>query len=152
MAFTCKSNDQISVCPTPVPGSAEDTLLQSARGQAAFTLRFPCYLPLSEQLSDSTATGDAGRQEIDLVWTGPFDMTIRQSQFAPAVSPDPTGSSREDIQLFSNVSAALITEDSGTGHTLYHLFWQQGDIYYELQANGPPLQRDTILKIARSLQ
>jgi hypothetical protein len=152
MAFTCKSNDQVSACPTPVPGSTEDQFLQSARGQAAFALRFPCYLPLSEKLSDSTATGDAGRQEIDLVWTGPFDMTIRQSQFAPAVSPDPTGSSREEIQLFSNVSAALITEDDGTGRTLYHLFWQQGDIYYELQASGPPLQRDTILKIARSLQ
>ncbi len=152
MAFTCKSNDPTSACPTPVPGSAEDTFLQSARGQASFAIKFPCYLPLSEKLTDSSVTGDAGRQEVDLVWTGPFDMTIRQSQFAPAVSPDPTGSSREVIRLFSNVSAALISEDGGTGHTLYHLFWQQGVIYYELQASGPPLQRDTILQIARSLQ
>ena len=152
MAFTCKSNDAVSACPTPVPGSTEDQFLQSARSQASFNLVFPCYLPLSEKLTDSTVTGDAGRQEVDLVWTGPFDMTIRQSQFAPAVSPDPTGSSRENIQLYSNVLAALLSEDNGTGRTQYHLFWQQGDIYYEIQANGPPLQRDTILKIARSLQ
>ena len=152
MAFTCKTNDQVSACPTPVPGSAEDTLLQSARSQAAFALRYPCYLPLSEKLTDSTVTGDTGRQEVDIVWTGPFNMTIRQAQFAPAVSPDPTGASREELQLFSNVSAALITEDDGSGHTMYHMFWQQGAIYYELQAVGPPLQRDTILKIARSLQ
>ena len=152
MAFTCKSNDAVSACPTPVAGSTEDQFLQSARGQASFRIEFPCYLPLSEKLTDSTVQGDAGRQEVDLVWSGPFDMTIRQSQFAPAVSPDPTGSSRENIQLYSNVSAALLSEDNGTGRTQYHLFWQQGDIYYEIQANGPPLQRDTILKIARSLQ
>ena len=152
MAFTCRTSDQVSACPTPIPGSVEDTTLQNARSQAAFPLKYPCFLPLSEKLSDSSATGDAGRQQIELVWTGPFNMSIRQSQFAPAVSPDPTGASREELQLFSNVSAALITEDNGTGHTMYHLFWQQGDIYYEIQANGPPLQRDTILKIARSLQ
>lgn len=152
MAFTCRSNDQASACPTPVPGSLEDTTLQSVRGQALFALKYPCFLPLSEKLSDSTATGDAGRQQIELVWTGPFNMTIRQSQFAPAVSPDPTGASREVLQLFSNVSAALITEDDGTGRTMYHLFWQQGDMYYEVQAQGPPLQRNTILQIARSLQ
>ncbi|HEX5368816.1 MAG TPA: hypothetical protein VFY10_05300 [Dehalococcoidia bacterium] len=152
MAFTCKSNDQASACPTPVPGSAEDALLQKVRSKAAFTVGFPCFLPLSEKLSDSSVTGVAGRQEADLVWTGPFNMTLRQSQFAPAISPDPTGSSREEIQLFSNISAALLSEDDGTGRTLYDLFWQKGEVYYELQASGPPLQRDTVIQIARSLQ
>jgi hypothetical protein len=152
LAATCSSNDETNACPTPAPGSAEDALLQSARKQASFTLLFPCYLPLSQKLTDSSVTGDPGRQEADLVWGGPFEMTVRQSQFAPAVSPDPTGASRVVVDLFPNVSATLIEQNDGTGKALYHLFWERGEIYYELQAFGPPLQRQTILQIARSLQ
>jgi hypothetical protein len=35
---------------------------------------------------------------------------------------------------------------------MYHLLWQRDDIYYELQAFGPPQQRRLILEIARSLE
>ena len=46
----------------------------------------------------------------------------------------------------------LIERNDGTRDALYHLFWQQNGIYYEVQAFGPPLQRRAILEFARSLQ
>jgi hypothetical protein len=79
-------------------------------------------------------------------------MTIRQSQVAPAVSPDPTGASRVSITLLTNVPATLIERNDGSAKALYHLYWERNDLFYELQAYGPPLQRDTVLKMARSLQ
>jgi hypothetical protein len=97
-------------------------------------------------------TGDAGRQQAELVWDGPFDLTLRQSQLAPAVAPDPAGASHIIIDLFPNVPATLIEQNDGSGHALYHLFWQRGGVYFEVQAVGPPLQRRAVLKIATSLQ
>jgi hypothetical protein len=94
----------------------------------------------------------AGRQQAELVFTGPFDLTIRQSQFAPAVSPDPSGASRTVIDLFPNVRATLIERYDGTSRALYHLFWERDGIHYEVQAVGPHQQRRLILLIATSLQ
>ncbi len=97
-------------------------------------------------------TGQPGRQQAELVFDGPFDLTLRQAQYAPAVSADPAGASRTEIDLLPNVRATLIERNDGTRKALYHLLWQRNGIYYEVQALGPPLQRRTILLVATSLQ
>lgn len=83
---------------------------------------------------------------------GPFDFTIRQSQYPPAVQPDPSGASRVQIDLAARTPATLIERNDGSGDVLYHLFWQDQGIHYELQAFGPAQQRRVILQIARSLE
>lgn len=152
LAFNCSSNDRGEACALPPPGSEEDALLQSAREQAGFTLKYPCYLPNAQTLESTAVIGDPGRQAVSFVWVGPFEFTIRQSQFPPAVSPDPSGSSRSALDLFPNVRAELIERNDASGDAMYHLYWTQDDIYHELQAFGPPQQRRIILEIARSLQ
>ena len=97
-------------------------------------------------------TGQPGRQQAELVFDGPFDLTLRQSQYPPAVSADPAGASHSEVALFPNVRATLIEVNDGTSRALYHLLWDQNGVYYELQALGPPQQRRTVLEIARSLQ
>lgn len=96
--------------------------------------------------------GETGRQRVELVFQGAFDMTLRQAQVPPPVTPDPTGASRITVRLFDNVPASLIESNDGTGDALYHLYWERNGVYYELQAYGPPLQRETILRVARSLK
>jgi hypothetical protein len=152
LAFTCSSNDPGEGCALPPPGSEEDQLIQDAKNRAGFQLLYPCYLPNAQTLESTAVIGDPGRQAVSFVWVGPFEFTIRQSQFPPAVSPDPSGSSRMALDLFPNTRAELIEVNDASGDALYHLYWQRDDIYYELQAFGPPQQRRIILEIARSLQ
>jgi hypothetical protein len=152
LAFTCSSNDRGEVCALPPSGSAEDQLLQDAKSRAGFQLLYPCYLPNAQTLESTAVTGDPGRQAVSFVWVGPFEFTIRQSQFPPAASPDPSGSSRMAFDLFPNVRAELIEVNDASGDAMYHLYWLRDDIYYELQAFGPPQQRRIILDIARSLE
>ena len=152
LGATCSSNDRAEACVSPPAGSEEDALIQSVRQQAGFKLLYPCYLPNAQTLESTAVIGDPGRQAASFVWTGPFEFTIRQSQFPPAVSPDPSGASRSALDLFPNVRAELIEQNDASGDALYHLFWQRDDVYYELQAFGPPQQRRIILEIARSLE
>jgi len=96
--------------------------------------------------------GDPGRQQAELVFSGAFDLTIRQAQVPPAVPPDPAGASRRTIDLFPNVKAILIEINDGSGDAQYHYFWQRDGIYYELQSVGPPLQERVMRQVATSLQ
>ena len=137
---------------TPLPGSDEDLLVQSARQAAGFVLLYPCYVPNAQTLESTAVTGEPGRQATSFVWTGPFEFTIRQSQYPPAVSPDPSGASLSTLDLFPNVRADLIERNDASGDAMYHLLWQRNNVYYELQAFGPPQQRRIILEIARSLE
>jgi hypothetical protein len=152
MFFTCSSNDPTSACPTPVPGSQEDGVLTRARQQARFTVLYPCQLPNAQHLVSSSVQGAPGKQQAELVFSGPFDLTVRQAQYPPAVNPDPVGASRTRIDLFPNVQADLIERLDGSSKALYHLFWQRDGLYYEVQAVGPPQQRRTVLLVATSLQ
>ncbi|MPZ50381.1 MAG: hypothetical protein GEU75_13955 [Dehalococcoidia bacterium] len=152
MAATCAGSEVVSACPTPVPGSREEGMLSEARTQAGFSILYPCQLPNSQRLSNTTVIGEPGRQQAELVFIGPFDLTIRQSQYPPAVSPDPSGASRITIDLFPNVRASLIERNDGSSSALYHLFWDRDGIFYEVQAAGPSQERRTILLIATSLQ
>jgi len=115
---------------------------------------YPCYLPGGERLeTGSVANVDpTGRQAVEFVFAGPFDMTIRQSQLPPPVNPDPAGASRTTIDLFPNVQAIFIQVNDGSGKAMYHLFWTRSGIFYELQAYGPALQQRTILQVATSLE
>jgi hypothetical protein len=97
-------------------------------------------------------TGERGRQKAELTFSGPFDLTVRQSQFPPAVNPDPAGASRRFVDLLPNVRATLIEKNDGSNRALYHLFWEQNDLFYEVQASGPALQQRLILLVATSLQ
>jgi hypothetical protein len=150
--FTCSSNDPTSACPTPMPGSPQDDVLAQVRRQAGFGLLYPCYLPNAQVLESATVQGIAGRQQADMVFDGPFDLTLRQSQFPPAVAPDPAGASRRVVNLFPNVRATFIERNDGTSKALYHLFWETNGLHYEVQAFGPALQSRAILQVARSLQ
>lgn len=149
---TCTTDTPTEVCPTPVPGSRQGDLLARAREDSSFALVYPCYLPNSQVLETHSIVGQPGRQRSEFVFSGPFNITIRQAQVAPPVSPDPTGASRTTIQLFDGVLASLIERNDGTRDALYHLYWQRGGQYFELQAYGPPLQREMMLRVARSLQ
>ena len=86
------------------------------------------------------------------MFNGPYEMTIRQSQIPPAQSADPAGASKVDVQLFPNTEATLIERNDGSRKAMYHLLWVRNGLYYELQAFGPPLQRQQILDAARSLE
>ena len=152
MAATCGSVEQTEACATPVPGSEAAALIEDARSQAGFELVYPCFLPNAQMLESTAVTGEPGRQAVAFVWNGPFEFTIRQSQYPPAVSADPSGASRVAIDLFPATRATLIERNDASGDALYHLLWQQDDIYYELLAYGPPQQRRIILDIARSLE
>jgi hypothetical protein len=152
LAVTCTSNDRAEACVMPVPGSEEYALIEDAASQAGFPLVYPCYLPNAQTLESTAVIGEPGRQSASFVWTGPFEFTIRQSQYPPAVAADPAGVSRSALDLFPNVRAELIERNDGSGDAMYHLLWQRDDIYFELQAFGPPQQRRLILEIARSLE
>lgn len=97
-------------------------------------------------------TGQPGRQRSELRFEGPFDLALRQAQTPPAQAADPTGATRIVIELLPQVRATLIEVNDGSGQALYHLFWEQDGLFFELQASGPPLQRRTILEVARSLR
>jgi hypothetical protein len=152
MFFTCSSNDPASGCQVPREGSEAASVLSQARARAGFTVVYPCDLPAGESLDSMTVVGQPGRQQLEFVFVGPFDLKVRQAQYPPAMLPDPAGASRSSVELFPNVRGTLIEVNDGTGKALYHLFWEQDGIYYEVQALGPPLQRRTILVVATSLQ
>lgn len=109
-------------------------------------------MPAAQRLEAATVTGTPGRQQVELIFAGPFELAIRQAQFPPSVDPDPSGASRIEVDLFSNVEATLIERNDGSEKAMYHLFWMRNGMYYELQAVGPPLQRRAILRVATSLQ
>jgi hypothetical protein len=109
-------------------------------------------VPGGQRLASASVIGPAGRQQAELTFEGPFDMAVRQSQFPPPVTPDPSGASRITVDLFPNVRATLIERNDGSSRALYHLFWEREGIYYEVQAVGPPLQRRAILLVATSLE
>ena len=148
----CGGGSTVDACPTPTPGSDQEAILQRTRQGAAFAVLYPCALPASQRLESGSVTGATGRQQAELVFAGPFSLTIRQSQFPPAVGPDPAGASRRTIDLFPNVRATLIEINDGSGDAQYHYFWERDGIYYELQAVGPPLQERTMRMVATSLQ
>ena len=154
MAFSVESDDAVSACPTPPPGTEAARLLDGVRAQARFAVKYPCKLPAGERLEGATVTGMPGRQRVELAFDGPFDIKVRQSQVPPAFSPDPAGASRIQIELgLPGVpTATLIERNDGTSDALYHLFWEQQGLFYEVQAFGPPQQRRTILQLATSLQ
>lgn len=152
-ALTCSgTSGPAEACPTPLPGSTGERALAQAQAQASFPIRYPCYMPAAQRLESATVTGPAGRQQVELIFAGPFELTIRQAQFAPQVNPDPTGASRSQVDIFPNVKAILIERNDGSQKALYHLFWSEGGMYYEVQAVGPPLQRRAIIRVATSLQ
>ena len=151
--FTCESaSDSVEACQLPATGSREAQLLADARRQINFNLLYPCRLPGATYLESIAVTGMPGRQQVELTFDGPFEMAVRQSQVPPPLNPDPTGASRTDIDLFADVRGVLIERNDGSARALYHLYWNRGGLFYEVQATGPPLQRRQILQVATSLQ
>jgi hypothetical protein len=136
----------------PATDSRQGQILGQVRAQASFSVLYPCKLPLSQRFDSGTVVGNPGRQSVTLVFVGPFDLTVRQSQFPPAFNPDPVGASTTRVELFPDVRATLIERNDGSAKAQYHLLWERGGIYYEVQAIGPPLQRRHILNVATSLQ
>ena len=153
LAFTCQTADVPSDCQLPADGSRQADILAEARSQAGFAILYPCKLPNSQRLVTVDVVGARGKQSVSIVFDGPFEITIRQSQVAPLVNADPAGASHIVLEnLFPGVKADLIEINEGTSRALYHLVWSQAGMYYELLASGPPLQRRTVLEITRSLQ
>ena len=150
--YSCEGAPAPEACPTPVPGSQQGEIITQARQKTDFELNYPCYLPNSQVLESHSVTGEAGRQRSELVFNGPFEISIRQAQVPPLVEPDPTGASRRSIFLFDGIQASFIERTDGTSKALYHLYWERNGFFYELQAFGPYQQQRTILQIARSLQ
>jgi hypothetical protein len=148
---TCSTTVAVAACP-PEPDTKNGTLLQEARQQANFPLVYPCDLPASERFETYSVVGMPGRQQAEFAFEGPFEIKVRQAQFAPTANADPAGTSRVDIDLYPNVRATLLERNDGSSKARYHLLWEQAGIYYEVQAVGPPLQRQAILRLARSLQ
>ncbi len=127
-------------------------MIDDLRDRAPFPILYPCSLPAGQTLESVSVTGPAGRQQAEMVFVGPFDLTLRQAEFPPPVNPDPTGASRTLVDLQPNVRATFIQVNDGSSKALYHLYWSMHGVYHELQAVGPPLQQRTILMIARSLE
>ncbi|HLF70614.1 MAG TPA: hypothetical protein VI759_00470 [Dehalococcoidia bacterium] len=152
LASNCSSGGQTGDCDRPGAGSLAANRLDEAGDAAAFPILYPCDLPAAEELTDATVTGTPGKQIVELRFDGPFDVSVRQAQFAPIQQADPTGASRISIDLFPNVRATLIERNDGTNKALYHFIWERNGIFYEVQASGPPLQRDAVRRIATSLQ
>ena len=151
-AFTCSTSDSADACQVPPEGSTQAGLLADARRQTAFEILYPCQLPGATTLESVAVTGAPGRQQAELIFSGPFELAVRQSQVPPPVNPDPAGASRINIDLFANVRAILIERNDGSAKALYHLFWERNGLYYEVQAVGPPLQRRQVLLVATSLE
>lgn len=150
--YGCSVSSTTEACPQPAAGSEAESSLATVRQRSSFDLLYPCYLPNSQALESSSIIGEAGKQRAELVFTGPFDMTLRQSQTPPPFTPDPTGSSHITVQLFDGVQGTLIERNDGTSKALYHLYWERFGRFFELQVFGPPLQRDAVLRVARSLE
>jgi hypothetical protein len=152
LAATCGAGEPVAACQQPLPDSEAADALQRVRDEAGFEVRYPCSVPGGTQFFDASVVGNPGRQQVELFFEGVFELTVRQSQFPPAVAPDPTGASRRVIDLFPNVPASLIEINDASGDASYHYYWEQDGIFYELQAVGPPLQERTLRQVATSLE
>jgi hypothetical protein len=152
LAWTCDSGGPVLECPQPLADSDGAIALEKVRAETGFPVLYPCSLPGATQLYGASVVGESGRQQVELQFEGVFELTVRQSQFPPSVPPDPTGASRRTIDLFPNVRATLVEINDASGDASYHYFWEQGGIFYEVQAVGPPLQERTLRAVATSLQ
>lgn len=150
IALTCSSED-VEACPLPPAESNLGQDLALVRTQAGFPVRYPCFLPGGERFEVITFT-PGSREQVELIFDGPFEMSIRQSNLPPAVNPDPSGASRITRNLFPNVPVEIIERNDGSRRALYHLYWENENVFYELQAYGPPQQREAVLQVARSLE
>jgi hypothetical protein len=104
VAFTCEGA-RVEACPAPAAGSPQAAQLAQARSAAGFAVLYPCYLPNGQRLETVTLTGNAGRRRAELIFDGPFELAVRQSQYPPPLNPDPAGASRTEVNLFPNVRA-----------------------------------------------
>ena len=152
LATTCDAGEPTAACPQPSAGSDGEAALQRVHDEAEFDILYPCSLPGGTNFSTGAVTGNPGRQQAELIFEGVFYIAVRQAQFPPAVSPDPSGASRRTIDLFSNVRATLIEINDASGDASYHYFWERNGIFYEVQAIGPPLQERATRAVATSLQ
>ncbi|HXH22925.1 MAG TPA: hypothetical protein VNN10_12935 [Dehalococcoidia bacterium] len=153
LAFTCESVGEETGCSIPQEDSIQGKILAEGRREAAFDFLYPCRLPNSQRLTNISVVGASGRQSVTLTFEGPFEINIYQSQTIPVASADPAGASHIVLRnLFPGIDADLIEINEGARKAQYRLVWRQGGMYYEIAAAGPPLQRRTILEIARSLQ
>ncbi len=146
------SVDEPQACPKPSDGTEQAVELAAAPQQAGFKVLYPCQLPNTEELSSVSVTGDPGKKSVSLAFRGPFELSVNQSQAPPAFSPDPAGTSRTSVTLSLGVVATLLERVDGSPNAQYHLFWQKDDIFYEVIAIGPPLQRRQVLLVASSLE
>jgi hypothetical protein len=141
-----------SACDLPPAGSDAAALLERLQDEAGFEVLYPCDLPAGQTLSTGIVEGEGSRRSATMEFEGPFDIVLRQALAPPAVSPDPTGASRQMIDLFPDIRAILIELNDGTRKSFYHVLWERNGIYYEVIANGPPQTRRHILDFATSLQ
>ena len=151
-AMTVSVTEPTGGCYLPAAGSAAAATLNDGKSKAAFPLVYPCDLPGGETLTAIQVTGATGKQTAVLAFDGPFDMTVRESQVAPAINADPGGTTHIVLNLFPNTKADVIERNDGSAKAEYRIVWSQAGIYYEVLASGPPLSREQILKVARSLQ
>jgi len=150
---TCQGDEgPASTCPLPAADSQQGEIIDQAKQKTRFPLSYPCYLPNSQVLESHSVTGNVGQQRSEFVFTGPFEIAIRQAQVPPPLEPDPTGATHTNEQLFEGVRADFIQRTDGTSKALYHLYWERNGYFYEMQAFGPYAQQRTVLQIARSLQ
>jgi len=152
VATTVSVTEPTGGCYFPAAGSSQESILTEGRTKARFNLLYPCQLPGGEALTAINVSGTAGQQTAVLAFDGPFDMTVRQSQVAPILSPDPAGTSHIVVDLFPNIKADVIERNDASRNAEYRVVWAQGGVFFEVLAAGPPLSREQILKVARSLQ
>ena len=101
---------------------------------------------------NASIIGEPGRQQVELFFEGVFEISVKQSQFPPAIPPDPSGSSHRTINLFPNVPADLIEINDASGAASYHYYWERGGVFYEVLAVGPALQERSLRALATSLE
>ncbi len=151
LVAVCEVNNP-QACAKPPAESEGGRMLAEGRSSVPFPVLYPCTLPNGESLTNVAVTGERGRQAVTLTFDGPFEMSLRQSEAAPVYSPDPAGTSRSPVSLFPGVSGTLIERYDGSRHAQYQVVWERDDIFYELIAVGPPLQREQVLLVITSLE
>ena len=127
-------------------------MLEQARTEAGFRIQYPCQLPAGERLASVALTGQPGKRTVALAFEGPFEISLHQSQVAPAYGPDPTGASRVNVDLFPGVRGILLERYDGSRKAQYDIFWDRDGLHYELLVVGPPLSRRQVLLFVTSLE
>ena len=56
------------------------------------------------------------------------------------------------VEMSAMIKADVIERNDASKNAEYRIVWAQGGVFYEVLAAGPPLSREQILKVARSLQ